>query len=571
MPPLCRVRRGLVLAAAGLFSVIAFSTRAALPQPDADDGGITLPPGFRALVFADDLVLNKRVGRSRENVRGLAVAPNGDVYAKGKFGKIWALRDTKGTGRADLIQEFGPGDGGTHILFHDGYLYHSSRTTVYRYKYIPGELVPSSPVEVIVRNLPAKKDHDAKAFGFDESGHLIVEVGSPWNVYSEPDRQFGAKGYTPAEVAKFQETYGGFWQFDPAKPNQTQADGVRYSTGHRHALALVWNPTSKAFFMAMNGRDNLNIVDPTDYDELDNAERVAEEFHLLKPGINIGWPYTYYDPFKKAHMLAPEYGGDNRKADTSGKYDNPLIAFPAHWAPMQMCLYTGTQFPAKYRGGMFLAFHGSWNRAPRPQAGYKVVFIPFDGRGMPTGSYDDFAVGFPGKEYFTNTKDAVYRPCGVAVGPDGSLYISDTERGRIWRVIYTGDLTPRATNSAAGALTTTQVFTPIAADTPGGKIYAAVCAACHMPNGSGVPSMQPALTNNAVVGGDTNLLINVLLKGPAAVLPADREKFNNVMPPFGGVYSDADLASVINFIRANFAPAAPKVTAADVAAQRAKP
>lgn len=567
MYPHHHVRRGLGLAAASLLLSVC-SLRAALPQPDPDDGGITLPPGFRALVFADNLVVDKRVGRSHENVRGLAVAPNGDVYAKGKFGKIWALRDTNGDGRADQIEEFGPGDGGTHILFHNGYLYHSSRKNVYRYKHIPGELVPSSPLEVIVRDLPAEKDHDAKAFGFDESGHMIVEVGSPYNVYSKPDRQFGAKGFSPAEVAKFQETYGGFWQFDPNKPNQTQADGVRFSTGHRHALALVWNPTSKNFFMAMNGRDNLNIVDPADYDALDNAERVAEEFHLLKRGTNIGWPYTYYDPIKKQHMLAPEYGGDNRKFDTSGKYDDPLIAFPAHWAPMQMCLYTGTQFPAKYQGGMFLAFHGSWNRAPRPQAGYKVVFIPFDAQGMPTGNYDDFAVGFPGKEYFTNTRDAVYRPCGVAVGPDGSLYISDTERGRIWRVIYTGDMTPRPGNQAVGSLTTTQVFTPIDANTPGGKIYAAVCAACHMPNGSGVPSMQPALTNNAVVGGDSKLLINVLLKGPAAVLPADREKFNNVMPPFGGVYSDDDIASVINYVRANFAPHAPKVTAADVAAER---
>jgi glucose/arabinose dehydrogenase/mono/diheme cytochrome c family protein len=544
---------------------------AALPTPDPDDGAITLPPGFRALVFADNLVVDKRVGRSHENVRGLAVAPNGDVYAKGKFGKIWALRDTNGDGRADQIEEFGPGDGGTHIAFHNGYLYHSSRTAVYRYKYIPGELVPSSPLEVIVHNLPAEKDHDAKAFAFDESGHMLVETGSPFNVYSKGDRQFGAKGYSTEEVDKFQQTYGGFWQYDPDKPNQTQADGVRFSTGHRHSLALVWHPVSKNFFMTMMGRDNLNIVDPDHYDALDNAERDAEEFHLLKRGINIGWPYTYYDPIKKAHMFAPEYGGDNHKADTSGKYDDPLIAFPAHWAPLQMCLYTGTQFPEKYRGGMFLAFHGSWNRAPRPQAGYKVVFIPFDEKGIPTGSYDDFAVGFPGKEYFTNTKDALYRPCGVAVGPDGSLYISDTERGRIWRIIYTGDMTPRTASSTAGSLTSTQVFTPIDANTPGGKIYAAVCSACHMPNGSGVPSMQPALTNNAVVGGDSKLLINVVLKGPAAVLPSDREKFNNVMPPFGGVYSDADIASVINFVRANFAPTAPKVTAADVAAERAKP
>jgi glucose/arabinose dehydrogenase len=549
--------------------------QAALPTPDPDDGGIALPPGFRALVYADNLVVGKMVGKSREALRFLAVAPNGDVYAKGKFGKIWAMRDTDGDGRADKFEEFGPGDGGTHILFHDGYLYHSSRTAVYRYKYIPGELVPSSPLEVIVKDLPAEKDHDAKSFGFDDSGHMIVEVGSPYNVYSEPDRRFGAKGHTPEEVAKFQQTYGGFWSFDPAKPNQTQADGKRFSTGHRHSLALVWQPASKNFFMAMMGRDNMDVVDPTHYDALDNAERDAEEFHLLKQDTNIGWPYTYWDPIKKARMVGPEYGGDNLKRDDNPAFDKPLIGFPAHWAPLQMCLYTGTQFPEKYRGGMFLAFHGSWNRAPRPQAGYKIVFIPFGADGLPTGktatgdgNYEDFATGFPGVEYFTNTRDAKYRPAGVTPGPDGSLYISETEKGRIWRVIYTGDLTPRT--GARAVVATPQTYAAIGADTPGGKIYASVCAACHMPNGSGVPAMQPALAGSAVVGGDTNRLINVILKGPAAVLPADREHFNNVMPPFGAVYSDTDIASLINYLRKNFAPSAPEATAAQVATQRAK-
>src|SRR5581483_4632513 len=239
-------------------SALISSTFGALPSPDPDDGGITLPQGFRALVFADGLTTGRTVGRSRENLRGLAVATNGDVYCKGKFGGIWALRDTNGDGRADEIKEFGPGDGGTHIAFHDGWLYHSSRTAVYRYKYTPGELVPTSQLQTIVSNLPAEKDHDAKAFAFDESGHMLVEVGSPYNVYSKPDRQLGAKGM---DATEFQKTYGGFWRFDANKLNQTQADGVRFSTGHRHALCLVWNPISKNFFMVQMGRDNLNVVD----------------------------------------------------------------------------------------------------------------------------------------------------------------------------------------------------------------------------------------------------------------------------------------------------------------------
>jgi len=544
-----------------------------LPTPDPDDGGITLPPGFRALVVADNLVVDKKAGKTAEKLRFLAIAPNGDIYAKLYHGNILALRDTDGDGRADVIKEFGPGDGGTHIMFHDGWLYHSSRTAVYRYKYTPGELVPSGPMETIVHNLPAEKDHDAKAFAFDDQGHMIVEVGSPYNVFSTGDRRLGAKGKTPAEVEEFQKTYGGFWRFDPNKPNQTQAaDGIRWSTGHRHSLALAWHPTSREFFMVMMGRDQMNTIAPEYYDDLDNAERDAEEMHLLKEGANLGWPYTYWDPIKQARMVGPEYGGDNRKRDDNPLFDKPVVAFPAHWAPLQMCLYDGTQFPEHYRHGMFVAFHGSWNRAPRAQAGYKIAFVPFDDKGMPTGTYETFADGFPGVDYFTNTRDARFRPSGVAVGPDGSLYVSETEKGRIWRIIYTGETAP----AAGAAKSPAHVAAPaaaavIGANTPGGKIYQQICAACHMANGSGVPGMQPALIGSAVVAGDTSRLINVILKGPAAVLPADREKFSNVMPPFAALYNDAQFASLVNYLRRNFAAAANEVTAGQVAAARRQP
>ena len=556
--PARRPAHRLALVAIAIATAAVLS--AALPKPDADDGGITLPPGFRALVFADN------VTAPREALRFLVVAPNGDVYAKSARNGIYALRDSNGDGRADQVEHFGSGNG-TGIALRDGWLYYSTTKSVHRYKYTPGQLVPAGEPETIVSDLPDRNQHNAKAFTFDGDGQLLVEVGSPYNVYSQPDRQLGAKGM---DATKFLETHGGYWRFDPNKPNQTLADGFHYSTGHRHSLSIAWHPVSKQFFMAMMGRDNLNTVDPEDYDELDNAERVAEEFHLLRQGVNLGWPYTYWDPIKKARMVAPEFGGDNRKRDNNPAYDKPLIAFPAHWAPLQLCVYDGTQFPAKYHGGMFLAFHGSWNRAPRPQAGYKVVFIPFNADGMPTGDYETFADGFAGRDYFTNTNDAKYRPGGVAVGPDGSLYIAETEKGRIWRVIYTGEAPAPAKATVQAATVPAQTFAPIGADTPGGRIYAAVCAACHMPNGSGVPSMQPPLAGSPVVAGDTDRLINVLLKGPAAVLPPDREKYQNVMPPFGQVYSDADLASVINYIRANFAPKAPRVTPEQVAAQRAK-
>ncbi|MDI1319626.1 MAG: PQQ-dependent sugar dehydrogenase, partial [bacterium] len=369
----------------------ALAQAGALPKPDPDDGGISLPPGFRALVVADNLVVGRKSGKNDEHLRFITVAPNGDLYAKLLHGGILALRDTDGDGRADMIKEFGPGDGGTHIMIHDAWLYHSSRTAVYRYPYVFGELLPSGGMQTVVRDLPAEKDHDAKAFAFDDRGRMIVEVGSPYNVYSDGDRRLGAKGKTPAEVEEFQKTYGGFWRFDPHKLNQTQADGVRFSTGHRHSLALAWHPTAHEFFMVMMGRDQMNTIAPAYYDDLDNAERDAEEMHRLKEGADLGWPYTYWDPIKKARMDGPEYGGDNRKRDDNPRFDQPVVAFPAHWAPLQMTLYSGTQFPAHYRNGLFVAFHGSWNRAPRAQAGYKIAFVPFDEKGLPTGAYETFA------------------------------------------------------------------------------------------------------------------------------------------------------------------------------------
>jgi glucose/arabinose dehydrogenase/mono/diheme cytochrome c family protein len=557
----------ITLLRSALVAAVALSVAAPPFQPpaDSDNGGLLLPPGFRALVYADNLVVNRKVGASAERLRGIAVAPNGDVYAKARLGGIFALRDADGDGRAEMVREFGPGDGGTHIAFHDGWLYHSSRTTVYRYKYTPGELVPSSELQTVVSRLPAEKDHDAKAFAFDDQGRMLVEIGSPYNVYSTPDRQFGAKGM---DATEFQKTYGGFWRFDPNRLGQTQSDGVRFSTGHRHSLALAWHPVSKQFFMVQMGRDNLNVVDPAHYDALDNAERVSEVMHLLREGANLGWPYSYWDPIKKAHMVAPEFGGDNLKRVEPDPYDKPVVAFPAHWAPIQMTIYTGTQFPARYRNGAFVAFHGSWNRAPRAQAGYQVAFVPFDDKGLPLGTYETFADGFAGKEEFVSPGEARYRPAGVAVGPDGSLYVTDTEKGRIWRILYTGDTSPAA-RPATGTPTAAPGPSPAPDDrSRGAQLYQQTCAACHMPDGRGVPGMQPSLVTSTVVSGDATTLVRAVLQGPAQVLPADRVKYAVQMPPFAAAMNDADLAETLTFVRRAFGRNAGPITAAEVAARR---
>ena len=397
----------------------------ALPAPDADDAGLILPPGFHALVVADKL----------KGLRNMTVAPNGDIYVKSAKAGIYGLRDTNGDGKADVIKEFGDG-GGTGIALHNGYLYESTDDHVFRYQLTPGELIPAGAPERVVRDLPNQRQHSAKALAFGADGRLYVEVGSPSNAYGgKKDRALGATGEDPTEFLK---THGGYWSFDPDKLEQTQADGHHFSTGHRHSTTIALNPVNGKLFVAVHGRDQLNTVAPQFYTVQDNAENPSEVFHVLTDGTNLGWPYTYWDPRAKQRKLNPEYGGDGKKLAEPGKYPDPLIGFPAHWAPMQLAFYPGTQFPAKYHHGAFLAFHGSWNRAPEPQKGYRVVFIPFDASGMPTGEYETFADNFAGRTEIKSPNDAAHRPNGVAVGPDGSLYVSDSQAGRVYRIIYTG-------------------------------------------------------------------------------------------------------------------------------------
>lgn len=517
MSPFPRLRpaASTLLALAATASALA----APLPVPDPDDGAIRLPPGFRAVVVADNLVVGRerQFGRTAsgdmsETLRFLAVTPGGDLYAKLKRGPLLALRDHDGDGRMDEVREFGAG-GGTAVAVHGEWLYESTTTEVRRYRLTPGALVPAGPPEIIVTDLPAGPQHDAKCFTFDDEGRLYVEVGSPYNVYSEPDRQEGARGLDPTEFLK---THGGIWRFDPAQPRQTITDGHHYSTGHRHMLAFAWNRPAGAIYGVMMGRDQMNTVAPQFYDAYDNAGRIAEEMHVLREGANLGWPFTYFDPVKQARMVNPEFGGDGRLRAEPGKYPDPLIAFPPHSAPLQMAFYPGTQFPARYRRGAFIAFHGSWNRAPQPQIPGYVAFVPFDEQGRPSGPYEVFADGFAGLERdFTDTADARFRPCGLAVGPDGSLYLGETQKGRIWRVIYTGE--ERAPASAGRARTAVPAGRADAPDaSPGGRVYARSCAVCHMPGGGGVAGMQPALRGSARIAGDPDRLVDLILRGPAA-------------------------------------------------------
>ena len=228
----------------------------------------------------------------------------------------------------------------------------------------------------------------------------------------------------------------GIWQYSIDKLNQVQADGIRYATGLRNVVGLDWNQQTNSLFVMQHGRDQLFDNWPEFFNEKQSAELPAECMYEIKKGANAGWPYIFYDQIQHKKILAPEYGGDGKKEGGQDAID-PVVAFPGHLAPDGLLFYTGNMFPAKYKNGAFVAFHGSWNRAPLPQEGYYVVFVPFKGN-KPSGDWEVFANGFSGLDEVKNPSDAKHRPCGLAQGPDGSLYVTDDAKGTVYRIIYNG-------------------------------------------------------------------------------------------------------------------------------------
>jgi glucose/arabinose dehydrogenase len=412
-----------------LTALILYWPHAAVAAPcDDNNGGIRLPAGFCATVFADNLGV----------ARHMVVNSNGDLYVALQSlhdgAGIVALRDTKHVGHADLIKYFGQ-TAGTGIGIYGGYLYFASDTEIVRYKLTPGRLLPALPPQMVVNGFPEQHEHSAKTITFDNHGHMFVNVGAPSNACQHEDRVPGSPGINPCPLLA---QHGGIWEFDADKPNQVFGkDGSRYATGIRNAVAVTWNARAGVLYALQMGRDQLANNWPKLYTSAQSAELPAEEFLLIRKGENFGWPYCYYDQLQQKLVLAPEYGGDGKKAGNCAEYGQPILAFPGHWAPEALLFYTGTQFPAAYRDGAFVSFHGSWNRAPLPQAGYKVVYVSFEGL-RPSGGYRVFANDFAGKSPILLPDDARFRPMGLAQGPGGALYIGDTQHGRVWRVTYTG-------------------------------------------------------------------------------------------------------------------------------------
>jgi glucose/arabinose dehydrogenase/mono/diheme cytochrome c family protein len=528
----------------------------------ADNGGITLPPGFCATVFADN------VGHARH----LVVAANGVVYVNTWSGRYYgndkppsggflvALQDTKGDGRANVKTRFGTGAesgnaGGTGIALYNGALYAETNDRIVRYALPSGTIAPAAAPEVILSGMPLTGDHPMHPFQIDAQGGLYVDLGSATNSCQVQNRTLNSRGITPCTEL---ETRAGIWRYDANRTGQTFSPAERFVTGLRNGEGIVFDSSGR-IFATQHGRDQLSQNWPRLYTTAQGVNEPAEELVQLEQGADYGWPYCYYSLAQQKLVLAPEYGGDSGKAiGQCAQKRAPIAAFPGHWAPNDLTLYEGQQFPTAYRGGVFIAFHGSWNRAPFPQDGYSVVFQPL-ANGKPSGRYVKFADGFAGA--IKDPGQAAHRPSGLAAGPDGALFISDDQHGRIWRVTYQGPASaaiaaapapvtraavstasaepPEGIHPNAGLREASSLPRPPGVD-PGevalgsrifhGQVAEGPCAGCHGTNGSGSP-LGPNLTSGKWTWGDGNLpsIAKIITDG----VP-NPKNYRSPMPPMGG-------------------------------------
>jgi glucose/arabinose dehydrogenase/mono/diheme cytochrome c family protein len=554
----------------------AAATRAACAN---DNGGITLPAGFCATVFADG------VGHARH----LVVAPNGVVYVNTWSGRYYgndtppaggflvALQDTKGDGRADVKVRFGESvqtgsAGGTGIALYRGGLFAEVDDRIVRYALPATGIVPTQAPAVIVSGFPLTGDHPMHPFVIDARGTLYVNSGSATNACQVQNRMPRSPGHQPCTEL---ETRAGIWRYEAERTGQRFSPAERFVTGLRNAGGLAVDSTGVGLYATQHGRDQLAENWPALYKPEQGANLPAEELLRVERGADYGWPECYDDDAQRKLVLAPEYGGDGGKAvGVCAQKRGPIGTFPAHWAPNDLALYYGRQFPEHYRGGAFIAFHGSWNRAPFPQGGYNVVFQPFAG-GTPTEKYEVFADGFAGAA--KEPGRAAHRPAGLAVGPDGTLYVADDAHGRIWRIVYTGEVTtarraPAAANAGgadASASPAERVGPPegVHADaganaaglpTPKGATAAMVaqgdrlfhantCVGCHGSNAAGTP-LGSNLTSGKWLWGDGSLaaLAHTITQG----VPSPKEH-SGAMPPLGGAQlSPSDVSALAAYLAA---------------------
>lgn len=568
-----------VTIALAAFSVVA-STAASSQSPacPSDDSGLKLPPGFCATIFADG------IGHARHMV----VAPNGVVYvntwsgsyyppneAPPEGGFLVALQDKTGSGKADVIERFGEtakngAAGGLGIALYNGSIYAEVNDRIVRYTLPPGALVTTGPAITVVSGLPLGGDHPMHPFVITSDGSLYVDVATATNACQLKNRTLHSPGAKPCTEL---ETRGGVWKFDANKTNQKFSPAERYATGIRNAEGFGVDPANHRIYITQHGRDQLHANWPELYKPEEEATLPSEEVMLLKQGSDYGWPECYYDPGQGKLVLAPEYGGDGGHAvGVCASKIAPVAAFPAHWGPNDMVFYDQKQFPARYHDGLFIAFHGSWDRAPYPQGGYNIVFQPLTGAHA-SGQCEIFADGFAGAT--VSPEGAVYRPSGVAIGPDGSLYVSDDNKGRIYKITYIGgaaaqtgepQFTPCPSLTApAGDVVKTEAKPPEGTHPdagtaalpvpPGathdmvalgsrifhGEVAGGTCTACHGENGTGSP-LGPDLTKNKWLWSDGSWAGITKTITTGVTLP---RQYRSPMPAMGGAQLTPDQASAV--------------------------
>jgi glucose/arabinose dehydrogenase/mono/diheme cytochrome c family protein len=547
------------------------------------DAGLKLPAGFCASIFADD------IGHARH----LVMAPNGVLYVNTWSGRYYdndipheggflvALQDTTGSGKADLSRRFGEtvqrgAAGGTGIGFFQGALYAEINDRIVRYALPAGSIIPQGAGETVVGGLPLGGDHPMHPFAIDTDGYMYVDVATATNSCQHENRTLRSPGALPCTELK---TRGGIWRYEAKKLHQVFSPAARFATGIRNAEGFAIDPAAHWIFVTQHGRDQLHANWPDLYPPEQEATLPAEELLRLVKGGDYGWPECYYDAGQEALVLAPEYGGDGgkKRGVCTGK-NPPIAAFPAHWAPDGMVFYDRPQFPARYRNGVFIAFHGSWDRAPYSQEGYSVVFQPL-ANGQAAGGCEVFADGFAGT--IKSPEKAQHRPTGIAVGLDGALFVSDDVHGRIYRIEYRGG--DRAEADAAGTPCPSATALPgavaaaegeppegthpdaggaaagpSAAELPvpngatqaqvalgdrifHGQVGGAACTGCHGADGSGGP-LGPNLTDREWLWSDGSLdgIRSTITQGVTRP-----KKYRAPMPSMGGAQLTPEQVSAV--------------------------
>ncbi len=362
-----------------LVAVLLVGCVGLFPVP-AQEGPLRLPPGFAIDVFA----------RNLGYARFLAIDPRGTLLVSvPRSGKILALPDSEGDGRADEAITVIEGLDLPHgLAFHDGMLYVAETGRVVRVAYDPATHRAVGPPQVVVPNLPARGSHWTRTIAFGPDNHLFVSIGSSCNDCAEQDRR-------RATVMRY---------------NADGSGEATFASGLRNAVGIAFRPGTGELWATVNGRDWLGDDRPSEY-----LTRVQQ-------GGFFGWPYCHWGP-DGALIIDPDLGTAARCTGVAA----PTIRYQAHSAPLGLAFYTGTQFPAEYRGNLFVALHGSWNRSV--PTGYKVIRVRFDGAAP---QVEDFVTGWlVGNRGFG-------RPVDVVGAPDGSLFVSDDARGVVYRITYRG-------------------------------------------------------------------------------------------------------------------------------------